>query len=300
MARLHLSASRSAHARAVWLAVLLAGAATAGAGTSAHAHGFGQRYELPLPLELYLFGAAAVVALSFVIFGLFVRSAPRTRAGRQIDLLANPLGAILGHPAVILALRIAILALFVVVILAGLFGHQNPYRNIAPTFAWIIWWVGFALVSAFVGDIWRLINPWKTVFDGLQWLYRRFGGRGPLGFELRYPAALGVWPASLFLLAITWIELVDVNAGSPAHIAKLLIAYSVITFAGMAAFGRDTWLAHGELFSVVYGTLSRVCADRGARRPAAAASVRQRAGRQRAGIDIDDGVRAAAARDRAL
>ncbi len=43
------------------------------ASTPACAHGFGQRYELPLPLGLYLFGAAAVVALSFVVFALFVR-----------------------------------------------------------------------------------------------------------------------------------------------------------------------------------------------------------------------------------
>ena len=47
------------------------------AAAPACAHGFGQRYDLPLPLPLYLFGAAAVVALSFVVFGLFVRHSRR-------------------------------------------------------------------------------------------------------------------------------------------------------------------------------------------------------------------------------
>ena len=43
------------------------------AASPATGHGFGQRYELPLPLALYLFGGAAVVALSFVVIGAFVR-----------------------------------------------------------------------------------------------------------------------------------------------------------------------------------------------------------------------------------
>src|SRR5689334_2247192 len=118
---------------------------------SAEAHGFGQRYELPLPLSLYLFGAAAVVALSFVVFGLFLRGSSDPRAGPQVDLLATAAGRVAGHPAIVLTLRLAALALFVVTVLAGLFGDQNPYRNIAPTLVWIIWWVGLAYVAAFVG-----------------------------------------------------------------------------------------------------------------------------------------------------
>ena len=81
-----------------------------------------------------------------------------------------------------------------VTILAGLLGDQNPYRNIAPTLVWIVWWVGLAYVAAFVGDIWALVNPWRTIFDGAQWLYRRLGGHG----ELRRPPAL---PASAGRLA---------------------------------------------------------------------------------------------------
>ena len=139
--------------------------------TPASAHGFGQRYELPLPLSLYLFGAAVAVALSFVVFGLFVRRGSAPRAHARIDLLDNRVGRMAGHPAVVWALRLAVLALFVVTILAGLFGNPNPYRNIAPTLVWIIWWVGLAYVQAFIGDVWRLVNPWGTVFDAADWLY---------------------------------------------------------------------------------------------------------------------------------
>ena len=165
MARPRLSASRFARASAAALRLALV---LALADAPAHAHGFGQRYELPLPLGLYLFGAAAVVALSFVVFGLFVRGAPQAEAHLRKDLLAGPVGRVLGHPVSVLALRLAVLALFVVTVLAGFLGDQNPYRNIAPTLVWIIFWVGLAYVAAFAGDFWALVNPWRTVFDGAQ------------------------------------------------------------------------------------------------------------------------------------
>src|SRR5262245_23471449 len=114
--------------------------------TPAGAHGFGQRYELPVPLSLYLFRAGAAVALSFALFGLFVRRTRVARAGRRYDLLTTPLGRAIGHPTVLLLLRAAVLGLFIVAVLAGLIGADNPYRNIAPTLVWIVWWVGLAYV----------------------------------------------------------------------------------------------------------------------------------------------------------
>jgi hypothetical protein len=257
MVRRHLSASRSIRASCLGAWALACAAAAVSAPTPALAHGFGQRYELPLPLSLYLFGAAMAVALSFVVFGLFVRGVPAPLVRAQVDLLANTLvGRVIGHSMVVLATRLAVLALFLVTVLAGLFGDQNPYRNIAPTLVWIIWWVGLAYVEAFIGDVWALINPWRTAFDGAQWLWR-LALRAELSLRLAYPQSLGAWPACLLLLAFSWTELVYPNAASPAHIAWLMIAYSALTWAGMLAFGRDVWLRHGEVFSLVFATLAR-------------------------------------------
>ena len=259
-----MSASKFARARVTPLCLtsVLALASAVGPCTSAHAHGFGQRYELPVPLGLYLFGAAAVVALSFLVFGLFVPGPIPAQDDKRKDLLW-PVGRIFGHPLVMLAARLVVFALFAVTVLAGFLGDQNPYRNIAPTMVWIIFWVGLAYVAAFAGDLWALVNPWRTAFDGAQWLCRRLDGR-ELGLGLAYPAALGVWPASVLLLAFAWIELVDPNAGSPFHIATLATAYSALTWAGMLAFGRDTWLRNGEVFSLVFGTFARFAPTQGA------------------------------------
>jgi hypothetical protein len=225
--------------------------------TPAAAHGFGQRYELPVPLSLYLFGAAAAVALSFVVFALFVRRGKVSRLSSRYQVPAATLQLSIGHPAVLVALRAAALGLFLVVILAGFIGSQNPYRNIAPTLVWVIWWVGLAYVQAFLGDVWSLINPWRTAYDAADWLYRRLRPGSELCLRLPYPRAVGAWPACLLLFAFVWVELVSPNAASPINIAWLAIGYSILTWAGMLAFGRDVWLQNGEVFSLVFGTFTR-------------------------------------------
>src|SRR5499433_2667679 len=201
------------------LAAALRGLAAAVAGaclaTPAAAHGFGQRYDLPIPLSFYLAGAAAAVVVSFVIVGLFVREAPRFHRYPRIDLIATPLGRWIASPSLALALEFLALAGFIITILAGFRGDQNPYRNIAPTMVWTIAWVGLAYVSAFVGNLWELINPWRTIFESIETIDEAITGRRELSLGLRYPPALGLWPAFVLLLAFAWLELVYPNPAVP-------------------------------------------------------------------------------------
>ena len=254
-----MSSSRSIRSSAA-LRTLGTAACLALGATSAAAHGFGQRYDLPLPLPLYLFGAAAVVALSFVVFGLFAGSARTMWRARQIDLLATAPGRAIAQSslvrAVLLSIRLAAFGVFILAVVAGLTGDQNPYRNIAPTLVWVIFWVGLVYISALVGNLWDLINPWRTLFEGAERLYRLMGG-GELSPRLPYPPAAGIWPACLLFLVFAWIELVYPSPAVPAHIAWFATAYSLLTLAGMVAFGREIWLRHGELFSVAFGTFAR-------------------------------------------
>src|SRR6266446_5537852 len=219
------------------------------AATPAAAHGFGQRYDLPLPLSLYLFGTAAAVVLSFVVVAMFARHTPGARGYPRIDLGA--------YPALAALLKLTAAGLFILTVAAGFIGDQDPYFNIAPTLVWIIWWVGFAAVSAFLGDLWGLVSPWRSLFDMADRVYRRLTGRPGLAWDLPYPEALGVWPAVGLLFAVSWIELVFPSPAVPANIAWLAVLYSLLTWGGMAVFGSATWVSRGEVFTIFFGLFAR-------------------------------------------
>ena len=213
-------------------------AALALAPAEAAAHAFGARYDLPLPLELWLAAAGLTVALSFLVFTLALR---RGAGGSSPRLVLLRL-----HPLALEALRAVSVCVFFVLIAAGLFGTQDPFRNLTPAFVWIVWWIGFIYLSALVGDLWTVLNPWKALYPA------RFGLRREL------PAAVGVWPATALLLAFVWIEIVWDGNAVPANIAWLALGYSVLTWAGMFVFGREAWLRSGEVFTVYFGFLARL------------------------------------------
>jgi hypothetical protein len=215
------------------------------------AHGFGQRYDLPVPLWLWAAAAAAAVALSFVIIGLFVKASPGVRGYWRLNLLRFPLGRVLASSRVRLAARLVSVGLLALVLAAGLAGNQSPTRNITPTFIWVAWWVGFAYLSALLGNLWALINPWAALFG---WGEALLGSRR---VTRRYPARSGIWPAVGLFLAFAWIELIYTGRSIPAQLGHLIVAYSVLTWTGMALFGRATWLRHGDPFQTAFGVLAR-------------------------------------------
>jgi hypothetical protein len=238
-------------------ALLLAGAGLSlfvVAPATASAHGFGERYDLPVPLSLYIGGAGAVVVLSFIVIGLFVRGQGGSGYPR-VSLLRWSPGRALAHPAVLEPIRTASLLLFLVYLAAGLFGNQDPSRNLVPTMTWVVFWVGIAYVSAFVGNAWALVSPWKVLFGYADALYYRIF-RSPLSRYEPYPEGLGAWPAVVLFLAFAWVEVVYTNSGVPLDIAVLVLGYTAITFIGMFWYGRDEWLRHGEAFAIALGYLA--------------------------------------------
>ena len=196
-------------------------------------------------------GAAATVGLSLLVTALVARggSAPG-RAGS----IVLPLGPT--APPLRAAARAVGLALLGLVIWAGLAGDPHPMRNVAPTLVWVVWWVGLSLIAAFVGNVWPLLDPWRTLFDCAEALARRAGGRG-LALRLPYPRGLGRWPAVGFLLAFAWFELVYPRASVPSHIAVLALGWSAVTWTGMAVFGRVVWQERADVFALYFAALGR-------------------------------------------
>ena len=236
----------------------LLGLVLALAGSPLYAHGFGERTELPVPLGFFLIGAGVTVGLSFAIIGLFAGGSPEHNSYWRHDLYQTRwLRSVLTSRFLMLPVELLVVFLFGLVIATGLFGDQIPSSNFAPTFVWIVWWVGMGFVVALLGNIWTFINPWKILFEWAEGLSRLLKPGSHLSMMRPYPWNWGMWPAILLFLSFTWIQDAFVQSPLPNRVAVLTIIYSVITFGGMAIFGKYQWLRHGEAFSVVFSFLGK-------------------------------------------
>lgn len=144
-------------------------------------------------------------------------------------------------------LRVAAAVLFVLSLVAGFFGNQDPYRNLLPTVVWVLWWVGLGFVCALVADFWAPLNPLDTLF--------RWAGAPTL--RLAWPLRLGAWPAVVLFFGFAWAELVWPDKDVPARLACAVLGYAIVTWIGMFLYGREAWLARGEAFSLAFGLLAR-------------------------------------------
>ena len=228
------------------------------AAQPAYAHGFGDRYDLPMPLGYFLVGAGAAVALSFAVIGLFVKGDIGRHSHWRYNLFQYSwLRAVLTSPLLLIPVKLMSVFLLGLVVAAGLVGSQAPSLNLAPVFVWIIWWVGMGFVSALVGNLWALVNPWKILFEWIEVLHRKLRRGSELSLNEEYPRAWGIWPAVIIFLVFAWLETGFSESSLPRNVGIMGICYTVITLGGMIVFGKHQWLRHGEAFSVVFGFLAR-------------------------------------------
>ncbi len=236
--------------------ICCAAAAATVVSPAGYGHAFGQRYDLPLPFALYLIGAGAAVLLSFIVIALLLRTDTRAKRYPTLDLTRLRGLRWITKSGIVSIVRCASVGLYVLVLVSGFYGNESPFKNLAPTFVWVIWWVGIVFIVALIGNVWRLLNPWLVIIDWTERGYRHLTKRN-LYVNLRLPANTGVWPAVILFLGFAWMELVWSHSDHPSSLATVIVIYSAFTWLGMILFGREQWLRRGEVFSVVFGLLSR-------------------------------------------
>ena len=226
-------------------AVALAAAAlvAALAPESAWAHGFVGREDLPIPRVVFAWAATAVLVISFVGLAALWQT-PRLEEVRERALLRLPLAL------EILAGAIGV-ALFAIVVWAGLAGTQSTSANLAPTLVCVIFWTGIPVLSLLFGDVFAAFNPWRAVGRATGWVARRTAA-DKLPEPLRYPARLGRWPAAAGLLAFAVFELVIDGCEDPSLIAICALVYAAAQFVGMSLYGVEPWTRNGDGFAVLF------------------------------------------------
>jgi hypothetical protein len=221
----------------------------------AHAGGLLGRADLPIPEWLFGWAAAMVLVISFVALAILWPEPKLERDNWRP--LPGGVGRVLGsRPIEILCGAIGV-ALFGVVIYTGLQGTQSPAANFAPTFVFVIFWIGLVPVSVLFGDIFRAFNPWRAIGRAVGWTASR-AARGGLPAPLTYPERLGHWPAALGIFVFAVLELVRAGGDQPNTVAVATLVYSALTFIAMALYGVEAWSARGEAYSVYFNLFSRI------------------------------------------
>jgi len=191
------------------------------------AHLFTQPFTPPVPLGLCLIAAGLVVFASFIVAGVFARNENVYASYPKFNLSRSKIARIIPNFGITTVTQIISVLIFCLVVFAGLFGNSNPVYNIAPTMIWVIWWVGIAYISAFVGDVWSILNPWKILFEWAEKAGHRLDWHRPVGPFARYPRGLGIWPALILFLVFAWIENVYSDAILPLRISQMILMFVI-------------------------------------------------------------------------
>jgi hypothetical protein len=219
---------------------------------TAAAHGIGGIRDLPVPGWLFLVGGATVLAVSFVALGaLWTKPKLEVGAGRP---LPEELQRFLLSPYLRVVVSGLSLAFFLVVWTAAAFGSERASANLAPTFIYIVFWVGMVVATIVLGNVWSVLDPWRAAANAVAWCARAAGWSR----ETRpYPEWLGLWPAVILIFSFVTLELVYADSAEPRMLALAIGIYSAATWTGMAIFGREEWRENADGFSVYFGFISR-------------------------------------------
>jgi hypothetical protein len=229
----------------------LLGLAALGLPCAASAHSFGRLYNLPVPFWMYAYGAAAALLLSFLLVAWFATAATAERRpfGRDLSCAGWVQG--LRRARALPLLKTLSVLLLLLCLLTGFFGNRNPYVNFSMTFFWIVFVLGFAYLTALIGDLYRVVNPWRVLAETIGRVFEGYT-RG----RLRYPEALGYWPALAFYMAFIWIELFAFTR--PFSLATILATYSGLNLLGVWLVGVNAWFRYCEFFAVFLRLIAKM------------------------------------------
>jgi hypothetical protein len=208
------------------------------------AHGIVGRADLPIPSELFGAAAAVVLVVSFLALAAgWTR--PRLERVRERALFGIPLAVEVPCGAIGVAV-------FAVVVYAGLAGTDSQQANLAPTAVYVGFWVAVPFLSLVIGDWFRLFNPWRAIGRATGWVANRLS-RGEPTEVFPYPERLGHWPAAAGILGFVICELCWAAARDPSPLAVLMLVYAFIQLAGQGVYGVEAWSRRGDAFGVWFG-----------------------------------------------
>ena len=240
----------SEHRRLSWIArgSLLLIILIMGPGVASAHDVTGSRFDAPLPLTLLFGGAGATVALTALWLAVTEQAAAPTERRRPVLTISSSIARPIWY-----GVQGLFLAGVVAALVLGFVSRQVAAENFATVFTWPVWFRGVALLAIVLGNPWRILSPWRTIYRGLVWLEgRSLAVLGP------YPTVLGEWPAVVgFVVLIGIIENLTVIPRSPRLTTVILAMYALVMIGGATLYGT-VWLRRADPLGVFYRLFGRV------------------------------------------
>lgn len=206
------------------------------------AHGLGDAGDLPidLPVVLFLAAGAVLVAAALAERGPAPTAGGTAGSGRPLPRLT----ALADAPPTRAALRALGLIGYAVVVLPAVIGPAEASANPAPRVLFVLFLGLLVPVSALLGPIWRVANPFRTMAAALA----RLAGDPAQRAVRPLPDGIGVWPAVAQLAVVVWAQ----RSASASAGAVLLLVLGLTTVQLLAAsrYG-PAWFRHGDPFEVL-------------------------------------------------
>ena len=206
------------------------------------AHATDQAFVLLLPTDIYIGAGVVVVALTVLALFALPDSLTRRLFSVRESPTSQPLGLANGASVLSFVVLAALVAL-------GIAGPRDPLSNLMPLSFWTLGWVGLITRSGFIPGLWRWTNPWTGLYSMIA----------PTWVPRKLPDHLGLWPATLLLIAFTAFILADIAPDDPFRLAVAVACYWCTTMIGALVFGPN-WFTHAELGNAImttYGKLTR-------------------------------------------
>ena len=219
------------------------------------AHGIGVVRDLPIPAVYFFVGAAVVLGVSFVLL-FYLWRRPLLEAHADGRRLPQTISAVVLSRVVRIVLGSVSAGLLVLTLATALFGTTVELLNFAPTFVYVIFWLGIPLLSILFGNVWSVLSPWRAIADFAVWLLE-LGGREARPV-LEWTGRMGRYPAAVALFAFVALELAHPRPAYPRTLGIATALYTYWALAGMAVYGRDAWTRFGEGFAVAFSLLARI------------------------------------------
>lgn len=194
---------------------------------------------LTLPTGHYITGAAMTVALTAVMGAI---------STRLPDMAAHPLRTA-QETVPRMALTYASFMAFLVVLVLGMLGPNDPMHNLLTLVFWTGVWIALPLASLLLGNLWWGLTPWHAPVRIIRSLIGRTGSIGLARF--------GHWPAVLGIAGFSWFQIVSLSPSEPNSLVRATLIY-YLTILILAVLEGEDWLEQGEFLTVFFAMISRI------------------------------------------